>query len=277
MTAKELVQAGKVKEALPALQAEVRAKPNDSKLRVFLFQLLAVMGDWDRAVNQLKVVTDQDDEALLMAQVCGPALAAENLRAEIFAGKRTPLILGKPEEWVSLLVQANKYFADGDFDAAAELRDKAFEAAPAVAGTLNGQPFEWIADADQRFGPLLEAILDGKYYWIPFSHIRELTIDKPSDLRDLVWLPSIITLTAGAQKIALLPVRYPGTEKTDDGAALLARKTDWLDKGGISIGIGQRILATDAAEVPLLEVRKLQLQSPVEVPAENAAPAPAEG
>jgi type VI secretion system protein ImpE len=277
MTSKELVQAGKVKEALAALQSEVRAKPNDAKLRVFLFQLLAVLGDWDRAVNQLKVVTDQDAEALLMAQVCGPALAAENLRAEIFAGKRTPLILGKPEEWVSLLVQANKHFADGEFDAAAELRDKAFDAAPAVAGAINGQPFEWIADADQRFGPLFEAVIDGKYYWIPFSHITELTIEKPSDLRDLVWLPAIVTLAAGAQKIALLPVRYPGTEKSDDGLALLARKTDWVDKGGISIGVGQRIFATDASEIPLLELRKLTLQSAVESPAVEAAPAPAEG
>ncbi len=277
MTSKELVQQGKVKEALAALQGEVRAKPNDAKLRVFLFQLLAVLGDWDRAVNQLKVVTDQDAEALLMAQVCGPALAAENLRAEIFAGKRTPLILGKPEEWVSWLVQANKHFADGEYAAATELRDKAFEAAPTVGGTLNGQAFEWIADADQRFGPLLEAIIDGKYYWIPYSNIRELTIEKPSDLRDLVWLPSIMTLAAGAQKIALLPVRYPGTEKTEDGAALLARKTEWLEQGGISGGVGQRIVATDGAEVPLLEVRKLQVNAPVEATEAAAVPAPAEG
>lgn len=288
MTSKELVQQGKVSEALAALQAEVRAKPNDAKLRVFLFQLLAVLGEWDRAANQLKVVTDQDAETLLMAQVCGPALAAENLRADIFAGKRTPLILGQPEEWVSLLVQANKHFAEGQYDASAELRDKAFEAAPAVSGTLNGQPFEWIADADQRFGPLFEAVIDGKYYWIPFSHISSLTIDKPSDLRDLVWLPGIVTLAAGAQKIALLPVRYPGTEKSGDGPAMLARKTDWLDKGGISTGIGQRILATDAAEVPLLEVRTLELHitppeaaaaasAGGETPAAQSAPASAEG
>lgn len=278
MTAKELVQAGQVKEALTALQADVRAKPNDPKLRVFLFQLLAVLGDWDRAVNQLKVVTDQDAEALLMAQVCGPALAAENLRLEIFAGKRTPLILGKPEEWVGWLVQANKHFGEGNYEAATELRNKAFEAAPAVSGTLNGEAFEWLADADQRFGPVFEAIIDGKYYWVPFSRISEMTIDKPSDLRDLVWLPSIITLTAGAQKIALLPVRYPGTERTGDGPALLSRKTDWVEKGDISVGIGQRLFATDAGDTPLLEVRKLTLNSPVvESEAAESTPAPAEG
>src|SRR5512137_1370354 len=138
MTAKELVQQGKLTEALAALTLEVRAAPNDPKLRVFMFQLLAVLGQWERAANQLQVCNDQDPKTLLMAQVCGPALAAENLRAEIFAGKRTPLLLGEPEEWIGWLLQANKHFAEGQYAAAAELREKAFQAAPATSGAVNG-------------------------------------------------------------------------------------------------------------------------------------------
>lgn len=271
MTAKDLLKEGKPAEALAALQSEVRAAPNDAKLRVFLFQLMAVLGQWERAANQLKVANDQDPSTLLMAQVCGPALAAENLRAEIFAGKRTPLLLGQPEEWISWLIQSNKHFAEGHFDAAAELREKAFEAAPATSGTLNGQPFEWLSDADQRFGPILECVLDGKYYWIPFSNIKEITIEKPTDLRDLVWLPAILMLAAGAQKVALLPVRYPGTETTNNGPAMLSRATEWTDKGGISVGIGQRLITTDAAEIGLLEVRKITLNS-IAPPAPPASP-----
>ncbi len=270
MTAKELLGQAKVSEALAALTSEVRAAPNDSKLRVFMFQLLAVTGQWERAVTQLKVCTDQDEKTLLMAQVCGPALAAENLRAEIFAGKRQPLILGEPEEWIGELLQSNKHFAEGHFDAARELREKAFEAAPATSGTINGQAFEWISDADQRFGPMLEAIVDGKYYWVPFSRLKEITIEPPTDLRDLVWLPAVLKLSAGAEKVALLPVRYPGTEKSADGAALLARKTEWEERGDLSIGVGQRLLATDAAEVPLLEVRTIVLNTtaPAAAPAQ---------
>jgi type VI secretion system protein ImpE len=273
MTPKELLRQGKVAEAMAALQIEVRAAPNDPKLRVFLFQMLAVTGQWERAINQLKVCNDQDPQTLLMAQVCGPALAAENLRTEIFAGKRTPLLLGEPEEWIGTLLQANKHFAEGQFAAAADLRAKAFDAAPATSGAINGQPFEWIADADQRFGPMLEAIVDGKYYWVPFSRIKQITLDPPSDLRDLVWAPAILTLSAGAQKVALLPVRYPGTEKSGDGAALLARQTDWTGQGGISVGMGQRVLATDTAELPLLEVRTITLNTaaPAAAPASQAA------
>lgn len=279
MTAKELIQQGKPEEALAALLTEVRAKPADAKLRVFLFQLLAVKGDWDRALTHLNVSKDLDPSAGLMAEVCRPALAAEALRAEIFAGKRTPLLLGEPEEWVGWLLEANKLFSQGHYEGAAELREKAFEAAPTTTGTLNGQPFEWIADADMRFGPMLEAIISGKYYWVPFARIKEITIEPPTDLRDLVWAPAIITYSTGTPAVALIPTRYPGTEASGDGPAMLGRKTDWVEKGGISVGIGQRLIATDAGETPILECKSIQLntESPVAGGSESAEPAPSEG
>ena len=61
------------------------------------------------------------------------------------------------------------------------MREKALEQAPAVSGNIDGKPFAWIADADTRLGPLLEAIVLGKYYWIPFSHVRGIVIEKPAE------------------------------------------------------------------------------------------------
>ena len=34
--------------------------------------------------------------------------------------------------------------------------------------------FEWIADADDRLGPVLEAIVNGRYYWVPFERVRRI-------------------------------------------------------------------------------------------------------
>ena len=51
MQADELVKAGRLDEALAALQQQVRDRPADAKLRVFLFQLLAVMGRWEGELN----------------------------------------------------------------------------------------------------------------------------------------------------------------------------------------------------------------------------------
>jgi len=46
--------------ALAQLQEQVRGKPEDPKLRIFLFQLLCLVGKWDRALNQLSVAAGLD-------------------------------------------------------------------------------------------------------------------------------------------------------------------------------------------------------------------------
>ena len=257
----ELVKQGKLAEALAALQDQVRRDPANAKLRVFLFQLLSVLGEWERAMTQLNVAADLDSSALVMAQVCRISLNCEALRAEVFAGKRAPLIFGEPEEWVGWMVQANQLAAQGEYRASQELRERALEAAPAIPGTIDGQPFEWIADADLRCGPILEAMIEGRYYWVPLHNIRTLTLQEPEDLRDLVWLPGIFTWTNGGNAVGFIPVRYPGSEKAEDFALRLARKTEWIEQGGgLYFGVGQRMLTTDQGEYALLDTRKIELR-----------------
>jgi type VI secretion system protein ImpE len=259
MNSAELVQAGRLEEGLSALQAEIREKPGDLKLRVFLFQLSCVLGRFDKALTQLQVVAGLNAESMLLAQIFRPIIACEMLRKEVFAGSRTPLIFGEPMEWIGLIVQANSLIAQGEFKAAADLRGRAFAAAPASAGAINGEPFQWIADADSRLGPVLEAVLEGKYYWIPFCRIHKIETDKPEDLRDLVWLRARFTWINGGTALGHIPTRYPGTEESSDGPLRLARKTEWQEHDGETfLGLGQRVLATDSNEYPLLECRSIE-------------------
>ena len=259
MSSEDYLRSGQLDEALVALKEEIKRAPADGKKRIFLFQLLCVLGQWDKALTQLQVLRDLDAETMLMAQLFQPALQCEALREEIFAGKRSPLIFGEPVAWIGLLIQANQLVAEGQVAAARDLRERAFEAAPATAGKMNDQPFEWIADADSRLGPMLEAIIDGKYYWVPFFRIRSVRIEAPRDLRDMVWTTAQFTWANGGQKPGLIPTRYAGTASLDDGGLRLARRTDWEERAGETyIGLGQRMLATDAAETPLLEVRSIE-------------------
>ena len=108
-------------EALAALHDSIRKKPADARLRRFLFQLLCVLGRWEKALTQLQVLAEMDDESMLLAQIFRPVIACETHRAEVFQGKRTALIFGEPEEWVSWLVQANALSAQGEFAAAQAL------------------------------------------------------------------------------------------------------------------------------------------------------------
>jgi len=258
MCVEELVQAGELDQALSAIKDEVRAHPDRVEPRTKLFHLLCVMGDWERALTQLNIAVELDASLLLMAQIYRPALAIEAMRTEVFAGRRAPLVFGEPLEWVAWLIQALALIESGQTDAATELRERAFEAADATTGTIDGEPFEWLADADARLGPTLEAIIDGKYYWVPMMRIQQLRIEPPAALRDLLWASAQFTWTNGGTAVGLIPVRYPLSELETDSAFRLSRKTEWRDVGGGCFGgIGQRMLATDQNEYPLLEVREV--------------------
>ncbi len=258
--AEQFLRDGQPDAALKALQESVRAKPGDARLRVFLFQLLCVRGQWSRALNQLNVCAEMDAGALAMRETYRDAIGCEALRAEVFAGRRSPMLFGEPEPWVALLVESLLRAGAGEQAAASSLRQQGFDAAPATAGTLDGQNFEWIADADMRLGPMLEAVVNGRYYWVPFSRLEKVSFEPPEDLRDFVWAFANLKFSNGGEMPALIPARYPGSESSEDGLIALSRKTEWVDLGGeLFGGLGQRLLATDVGEFPLLQCRELIL------------------
>jgi type VI secretion system protein ImpE len=230
-----------------------------------------VNGNWEKALTQLSLVADLNSDTMLLAQIFRPVVQCEALREEVFAGKRSPLIFGEPQEWMGWLVHANALLAAGNAKEARQLVDQALEAAPAVPGTINEHRFEWLADADSRLGPVLEAVVDGKYYWIPFNRIARIDITRPSDLRDLVWITASFTWSNGGEASGLIPVRYAGSEKAPDTALRLARRTDWEDVGEeFYLGKGQRLFATDAGEYPLLETLMIKFDQPVATTSEAA-------
>lgn len=262
---------GKLALAMKLLQDQIRLKPADASLRVFLFQLLCVQGGWERALNQLTVAGELDASTLPMVQTYREAVRCEMLRNEVFLGKRTPLLLGEPAVWVAMLIEALSLESKGLADEAKAMRDQAYEAAPASTGTLDDQPFQWIADADMRLGPVLEAVINGKYYWVPMCHLAQVRIEPPADLRDCVWAAAQLSFVNGGESVALLPIRYAGTDLARPELAL-ARQTEWLEPHpGFFTGAGQRLLTTDAGDRGFLDVRVMAFDtSPLEAPASAA-------
>ena len=272
MHAQELLSRGDLREALTQLQQQVRKDPANAKQRIFLSQLLALLGEWERSLNQLNVLGDLDAGALAMVQMYREALRCEKLRAQIFAGQGSPLVFGEPQRWIALLVEALRLSGQGDYAGAKPLRDEAYDLAPATSGTIDGQTFEWIADADMRLGPVLEAIVNGGYYWVPFDRIKEIRIEEPTDLRDLVWLPVQLIWSNGGGTVGLIPTRYPGSEASPDPLIQMSRKTEWLEpEPGLYLGSGQRMLSTDGDEYSLMDVRLIALDTTAE---EDAAAEP---
>ena len=268
MSAVDAIRAGHLDEALQLLQQEVRSQPAQQKHRVFLFQLLAIRGEWDRALTQLNIAGELDVANLHMMHAYREVLQCEALRQDIFDARLSPLVFGDPEVWIAGMVDALRLDALGDVDGASQVRHAALDAAPASSGKINGETFAWIADADSRLGPMLEVLVNGRYYWVPFCRIKSIRAEAPADLRDRVWMPVRLIWVNEGESVGFIPTRYAGTTACADSDLLLSRKTDWrMPVDGACHGLGQRMLATDAGDYPIMDVRSIDFNV---VPASDA-------
>ena len=268
MTAEELLSEGQLTEAYEQLKKQVQSDPANPKLRIFLFQLLVVMGEWQRALTQLTVAGEMDASSLAMVQTYRELIRCEVFREGVFKGKRKPLVFGDPDEWIVLLIEALSETANEA--QALDLRTKAFEMAPMASGTLDDDKFTWLADADSRIGPVLEVILNGRYYWVPFSNIKRIEIEEPTDLRDMVWVPAHFMWTNEGETIGFIPTRYVNTHLEDQVELKLSRQTVWNEVNeGVFFGKGQRLLTTDQDDYSLLIIRKIGFDEMSQAVAEN--------
>ncbi|HEY1065111.1 MAG TPA: hypothetical protein VGE52_03345, partial [Pirellulales bacterium] len=179
MTPSELYKAGKLKEAIEAQLALVKAQPGDQTKRLFFYELLAFNGEWERAKKQIDFVESADPKVIAAVQSYRSLVDFEVERAEVLAGKREPRFLTPPPEHVRLRLEAIKKLAAGEKTAASELLKQAADQTPEYTGTLNGKPFSVFRDADDLFGPILEVVgtnapAESKnatetrfYFWVP--------------------------------------------------------------------------------------------------------------
>lgn len=246
-------------EQLTELKRTIQKDASNGALRVYLFQLLAVQGDWQKALDQLQLCAQLDAKATPMAQTYREAIRGELWREKVFAGTISPHILGQPPEWLGWLIQATKSLANGHAEQAAELRAKAFDEAPALTGEINDTPFEWLADSDSRLGPVCELYANSAYYWVPFQAIRQISFEKPKDLRDMVWTACEVTLTNGGNLLGFIPTRYPAMPAGVADDLRLSRRTEWTELDAEHVaGVGQRVWVTDMADFSLLDTRKIK-------------------
>jgi type VI secretion system protein ImpE len=230
MNSRELYAAAKLDEAVQALGSELRNDPTDTRRRTFLFELLCLTGDYDRAEKQLDILADLGKEAAMGSLLYRSALQAARTRRDMFEKKTFPVGAGPAD------------------------------AAPA-GGTLNGQAFETIEDADPRIGAHLEVFAAGAYLWLPFEHIASVRMEPPKRLRDTIWIPAILQTGPKCKGLdlgeVLLPALTPLVSKHPQNSVRLGRETVWEEVDGETVPAGQKLLLMDGEEIPILEVRNL--------------------
>jgi len=228
-TAKQLFEAGKVREAEKELTTFLRDHPTAVSERTFLFELLCFSGDYGRAEKQLGVLAQGGSQTELGAVLYYSALHAEKTRHQTFE-KQAFSKSGSPVS---------------------------------PSGKLNGRPFQSLCDADPDIGARLEVFAAGAYLWIPFEHIASVEIEPPRRLRDTLWTPAMVrtgpSFKGTEMGEVLIPAVYPFSWKHPDEAVWLGRITDWAaDEHAVEYPSGQKLFLSDGQEIPFLEIRSLE-------------------
>jgi type VI secretion system protein ImpE len=228
-------------ETLARAEAGVRAKPQDPQARWLLFELLCVLGQWDRALKQLQTWAELSKEFDSTAHVMRGLIRAEHQRMEVFAGSTAPATIAaadsQAEAWMTGLGDALVLARDGA--QGVEASDASREAALAQVP---------------------EVVLLGAYRWLAFADLRSLSKAAPARLLDLVWSQVDLVLRDGTPLKAYMPMRYPvsaNAQAHERDALLMARETVWSELGRTGVHArGQKMWMTDAGDMALLDLRE---------------------
>jgi type VI secretion system protein ImpE len=228
VTAKQLFDEGRVREAQKVLTDYLREHPGDVAQRTFLFELLCFSGDFDRAEKQLGVLAEGDAQTQMGAVLYYAALHADKTRHQVF-----------------------------------EKQDFSKEPSTSPTGKLNGRSFHSLRDADPDLGARLDVFAAGAYLWIPFEHIASVEIEPPRRLRDTLWTPAFVKTAPSFKGTelgeVLIPAIYPYSWKNPNESVWLGRVTDWVaDEDGKEYPSGQKVWLLDGEEIPFLEIRSLE-------------------
>jgi len=262
MTPEVLLKQNDLAGALSDLKKSIVSAPSDAEKRWFLFQLFCFSSEYERAQEQLKLAAQLDDAFQSAFLIYSRIIASEIFRERVVvSAEETPLILGEPEEWMAKLFEANRMLVQKNLEVATNLRQEVYESQKVVAGKCNDVPFEWICDQDSRFAGNLECFLNGKYYWLSLSQIKELSLTTDIKTRsyvDLLYPQAKLTLRTEAEIDIMLFARYPGQYSPESPKLAMNRLTEWDDLNDYNIiGRGQRMLCADSGDFSLLELKTL--------------------
>lgn len=258
MVGSELLETGRLLEAIERVAGEVRAKPSDSAARTYYFELLSLNGDLDRAAKQLEVLAGATGELDAGTSLYAGAIEAEKERRLFFHGGPRPRLLAEPA-YARAHLEAVEHYAAGDSKAALAHLQEAEECS--LRGTLNGSEFQELNDSHDLLGPFLELVIENHYAWVPWEAIQSLAIPAPKYLRDTVWTPASLKLHSGDHGDVLLFSLYVDSHLQADDLKL-GRRTVWdQNPAGFTVAYGQKVIASGDRDWPILEVRSLEVEA----------------
>jgi type VI secretion system protein ImpE len=255
-SAKELLAAGHLNDAIQVMNDEVKRNPTDMQRRGFLAELLCANGRLERADAQLEVILQQDPKAALAIALLRQLIRADTARRDFYASGRVPEFLDLPSPYLQNYLEATIHIREGRPAEALRLIEQAEEQRPRVKGSCNGKPFEDLRNLDDVTAGFFEVLTStGKYYWIPLDRVQSIEFRKPERLRDLIWRRAAMSVADGPDGEVFLPATYcHGTAEVSE-EALLGRVTEWQGGHGAPMrGVGQVCFLVGDESVSIMDM-----------------------
>ena len=257
MTPHEALAEGRLAEALALQERIVAAEPDHPAARRLLVDLLAFSGRLDEASHQLARLRADDFEwPALERQIRGLFRAERYRRAAAREPQFVPRIEHAVERWLAI-----EALRRGRPREAVTHVDRADAVSPYLRGFLDGQEFEGLHDADDRFASVLEAYRAGEYVWYAWEVLRKVTLAPADVLLDQLYRPATIALRDGTEFLVHLPLVYPHSHETE-GVFALGLETDHIcpDQGPVR-SVGAKLLSVgDGGEMLLSECRMIEIR-----------------
>ncbi|WP_158513791.1 type VI secretion system accessory protein TagJ [Serratia inhibens] len=240
-------------DRISAVCSWIKREPGNIEARLQLVKLYCFQAEWDRALLQLDTLLKIDPETQRQVELYKNLIFSERLRDSVLSGGHEACLLeGTLPDWVQELQRANAFYAVGQEERGKACRLQALENAPMSAGhseTLG--EFTWLADGDDRLGPICEFICAGGYRWVPFSGINALVVNTPKGLTDLVWASATLMLDKPVH--GFIPARYPLMAQKDHKFKT-GSQTQWQQQGQERyVGHGRKMWMSSAGECALFE------------------------
>ncbi len=242
MRVKSLLAEGRLDEALQFVEESVRKDPIDYRLRTQLFALCCFAGNFERALLQLTILAQEDQEAHEGVAVYRGFIAASAQRERVMRGEEPGQCLFAEPAYLREQLQVIQLAAAGQDAEAKQLAS--------LVTAKRGKPLMqcesgsgFVGDADDRIAPFAEVFMQDRYVWVPWEQVRSLRVPPPIHLRDLLWTPVVMECGMGPLR-AFMPVLYPGSAQSADPLVRLGRVTVWQDnESGLSVAKGARLLS----------------------------------
>lgn len=253
----EALTDGRLPDAIALQEAVLAAQPDDPAARLFLAELLLIAGRFSEAARQFHAVPSTSPDWPAVRWDYLQTIQAEQKRSE--TGRR-PIVLDYPiPRHLRRRRQAQLALGSECTDAAVAALDRADRYSPLLFGHVDGREFEGFRDADDRFASLLELFIGAEYAWVSWEAIRTLRLAPSRHLFDTVYRPARLSLVKGETLDVVVPLLYPGSYR-DSGDCAIELDTDWIDTGGLSVGVGARTLFVGEDELLLRDCTQIEFR-----------------